>query len=258
MKALFDIVKQWKWYDWAMLFIRMMGCISLIIKFVELRNQFTVSLWLVVMLEMAAFSIPWLCLLLNHKAYLITEFLLSGNRRLFNFLIPGGLLVVYHSGFSDGSEQLWNYIQMDRPLAAILVPMLIKLYAPSTDLMLMMEHVAFAFALGFAFHLLMANYRQNEIIRTHNTILEQYLSQVERVTLLEERERVSKELHDTMGHTYTAVIMGLETLRSTETNAAAQRKLSNLLELTRRSLDEVRGYLHELDSPQEQLPWCSH
>ena len=25
MKALFDIVKQWKWYDWAMLFIRMMG-----------------------------------------------------------------------------------------------------------------------------------------------------------------------------------------------------------------------------------------
>ena len=143
---------------------------------------------------------------------------------------------------------------MDRPLAAILVPMLIKLYAPSTDLMLMMEHVAFAFALGFAFHLLMANYRQNEIIRTHNTILEQYLSQVERVTPLEERERVSKEPHDTMGHTYTAVIMGLETPRSTETNAATQRKLSNLLELTRRSLDEVRGYLHELDSPQEQLP----
>ena len=28
VKALFDIVKQWKWYDWAMLFIRMMGRIS--------------------------------------------------------------------------------------------------------------------------------------------------------------------------------------------------------------------------------------
>ena len=208
------------------------------------------------MWEMAPFSIPWLCLLLNHKAYLITEFLLSGNRRLFNFLIPGGLLVVYHSGFSDG-EQLWNYIQMDRPLAAILVPMLIKLYAPSTDLMLMMEHVAFAFALGFAFHLLMANYRQNEIIRTHNTILEQYLSQVERVTPLEERERVSKERMIRWAIRIRRSLWAWK--RAFHGNqCGTQRKLSNLLELTRRSLDEVRGYLHELDSPQEQLPWCSH
>lgn len=255
VKALFDIVKQWKWYDWGMLFIRMMGCISLIIKFVELRNQFTVSLGLVVMWEMAAFSIPWLCLLLNHKAYLITELLLSGGIAVYlTSLFPEAYLSFIIPAFLMAANSYGTTYRWTGPLAAILVPMLIKLYAPSTDLMLMMEHVAFAFALGFAFHLLMANYRQNEIIRTHNTILEQYLSQVERVTLLEERERVSKELHDTMGHTYTTVIMGLETLRSTETDAAAQLKLSNLLALTRRSLDEVRGYLHELDSPQEQLP----
>ncbi|MEC0257853.1 hybrid sensor histidine kinase/response regulator transcription factor [Paenibacillus lautus] len=252
---MFDIVKQWKWYDWAMLFIRMMGCISLIITCIEFRNQFTVALWIVVMWELAAFSIPWLCLLLNHKAYLITEVLLSGGIAVYlTSLFPGAYLSFIIPAFLMAANSYGTTYRWTGPLAAILVPILIKLYAPSTDLILMIEHVAFAFALGFAFHLLMANYSQNEMIRTHNTILEQYLSQVERVTLLEERERVSKELHDTMGHTYTAVIMGLETLRSTETDAAAQRKLSNLLELTRRSLDEVRGYLHELDSPQEQLP----
>ncbi|MGG3307517.1 hybrid sensor histidine kinase/response regulator transcription factor [Paenibacillus lautus] len=252
---MFDIVKQWKWYDWAMLFIRMMGCISLIITCIEFRNQFTAALWIVVMWELAAFSIPWLCLLLNHKAYLITEILLSGGIAVYlTSLFPGAYLSFIIPAFLMAANSYGTTYRWTGPLAAILVPILIKLYAPSTDLILMIEHVAFAFALGFAFHLLMANYSQNEMIRTHNTILEQYLSQVERVTLLEERERVSKELHDTMGHTYTAVIMGLETLRSTETDAAAQRKLSNLLELTRRSLDEVRGYLHELDSPQEQLP----
>lgn len=251
---MFDIVKQWKWYDWAMLFIRMMGCISLIITFIEFRHQLTAALWMVIMWELAAFSIPWLCLLLNHKAYLITEILLSGGIAVYlTSLFPEAYLSFIIPAFLMAANSYGTTYRWTGPLAAILVPILIKLNAPSTDLILMMEHVAFAFALGFAFHLLMANYRQNEIIRTHNTILEQYLSQVERVTLLEERERVSKELHDTMGHTYTAVIMGLESLRSTETDAAAQRKLSNLLELTRRSLDEVRGYLHELDSPQEQL-----
>ncbi len=252
---MFDIVKQWKWYDWAMLFIRMMGCISLIITCIEFRHQLTAALWIVVMWELAAFSIPWLCLLLNRKAYLFTEILLSGGIAVYlTSLFPGAYLSFIIPAFLMAANSYGTTYRWTAPLAAILVPILIKLYAPSTDLLLMIEHVALAFALGFAFHLLMANYSQNEIIRTHNTILEQYLSQVERVTLLEERERVSKELHDTMGHTYTAVIMGLETLRSTETDASAQRKLSNLLELTRRSLDEVRGYLHELDSPLEQIP----
>lgn len=252
---MFDIVKQWKWYDWAMLFIRMMGCISLIITCIEFRHQLTAALWIVVMWELAAFSIPWLCLLLNRKAYLFTEIFLSGGIAVYlTSLFPGAYLSFIIPAFLMAANSYGTTYRWTAPLTAILVPILIKLYAPSTDLLLMIEHVALAFALGFAFHLLMANYSQNEIIRTHNTILEQYLSQVERVTLLEERERVSKELHDTMGHTYTAVIMGLERLRSTETDAAAQRKLSNLLELTRRSLDEVRGYLHELDSPLEQIP----
>ena len=114
----------------------------------------------------------------------------------------------------------------------------------------------FCVCVRFAFHLLMANYRQNEIIRTHNTILEQYLSQVERVTL-EERERVSKERMIRWAIRIRRSLWAWK--RAFHGNqCGSQRKLSNLLELTRRSLDEVRGYLHELDSPQEQLPWCSH
>ncbi|MEX3614861.1 response regulator [Paenibacillus glucanolyticus] len=252
---MFDIVKQWKWYEWAMLLLRMVAYISLILTFIELRDQFTLALWVVVLWELAAFSVPWLCLLLNHKAYWVTETVISGGISIYltsifpaaylSFIVPAFLMAANSSGIA----YRWT-----GPVTIVLIPLLIKLYAPSTNLILMMVHVALAFAFGFAFHLLMVNHRQNEIIRTQNTVLEQYLSQVERVTLLEERERLSKELHDTMGHTYTAVIMGLESLRSTAADAAAQHKLSDLLELTRTSLDEIRGYLHEMDSPQEQLP----
>ena len=62
--------------------------------------------------------------------------------------------------------------------------------------------------MGFAFHLLIVNHKQNESIRKQNAVLEQYMSQIERITLAEERNRLSSELHDTVGHAYTSIIMG--------------------------------------------------
>ncbi|MFP3381154.1 histidine kinase, partial [Bacillus sp. SIMBA_069] len=85
-----------------------------------------------------------------------------------------------------------------------------------------------------------------EIIRKQNSVLEQYLTQMERVTLLEERNRLSKDLHDTMGHSYTSIIMGLETLRPDVASQEGEHKLDSLLQLARRSMEEVRGYLHQM------------
>ncbi|QOS97391.1 hypothetical protein JNUCC42_12305 [Brevibacterium sp. JNUCC-42] len=42
------------------------------------------------------------------------------------------------------------------------------------------------------------------MIKEQYTILEQYSSQIERLTLLEERYRMACELHDTIGHTISS------------------------------------------------------
>jgi signal transduction histidine kinase len=46
--------------------------------------------------------------------------------------------------------------------------------------------------------------------RRQNQLLKEYARQIEKVTLLEERNRLARDLHDTVGHTFTSVIMGLD------------------------------------------------
>ena len=112
----------------------------------------------------------------------------------------------------------------------------------------------FSFCYGSFFRLLAINYRQSETIRNQKHVLEQYVSQVERITLLEERDRLSKDLHDTMGHSYTSIIMGMETLRMELKSKEGEQQLDSLLQLARNSMEEVRLYLHQLDLSQESLP----
>ncbi|PEK31001.1 histidine kinase, partial [Bacillus toyonensis] len=90
-------------------------------------------------------------------------------------------------------------------------------------------------------------------IRKQNAVLEQYMSQIERITLAEERNRLSSELHDTVGHAYTSIIMGMETLRTDLATEMGVQRLDSLLEMGRKSIEDVRGYLHQMD-PQCQSP----
>lgn len=144
------------------------------------------------------------------------------------------------------------------PISVILVPAIIKLLEEQSDFWLMTTHVGIAYVVGFSFHLLMVSHRQGEIIREQNGVLEQYLSQVERITLAEERSRLSKELHDTVGHAYTSLIMGLETLRPELATETGMERLDSMLNLARQNMEEVRGYLHQIESPQEALPLIQH
>lgn len=59
-------------------------------------------------------------------------------------------------------------------------------------------------------NLLAENERKTEIISNQNKPLIQYAEQVGKLTLFEERSRMTKELHDTVGHTFTSTIMGLD------------------------------------------------
>ncbi|RAV20248.1 sensor histidine kinase [Paenibacillus contaminans] len=99
------------------------------------------------------------------------------------------------------------------------------------------------------------NLKQYHLIREQNRALEQYSSQVEKLTLLEERNRLARELHDTVGHTFTSVIMGMDAVSYLMDSAPekAKEKLEVLRGLTRKGLDEVRRSIHQIapvDEPE--------
>ncbi|MDF2647124.1 MAG: sensor histidine kinase [Paenibacillus sp.] len=96
--------------------------------------------------------------------------------------------------------------------------------------------------------LLAENQRQYHLIHEQNNALEQYANQIEQLTLLEERNRMARELHDTVGHTFTSVIMGMDAVSYLIETAPdkAKEKLDVLRSVTRNGLEEVRRSIHQM------------
>ncbi|WP_169089605.1 hybrid sensor histidine kinase/response regulator transcription factor [Paenibacillus sp. PL91] len=252
---MFDMVKQWFWYDWLMFMIRLICSTSLLLTTVERAAYFTLPLWVLVFWQIIAFSVPWLCLQLNYKSYLLTEIVISGGLCLYlaSYFPEAYLTFLVYAFFIAANSAQRAYL-WSGPISVLFIPAIIKWLTEQSDFWLMTIHVGLAYVIGFSFHLLMVNHRQSEIIREQNGVLEQYLSQVERITLAEERSRLSKELHDTVGHAYTSLIMGLETLRPELASETGMERLDSMLNLARQNMEEVRGYVHQIESPQEALP----
>lgn len=112
--------------------------------------------------------------------------------------------------------------------------------------------------IGFCFRKLVSSYQRINgmygIIRKQKATLEVYARQIEELTLAEERNRLSRELHDTVGHTFTASIVGLDAVyclidRHPE---EAKSSLRELLALMRGGLDEVRRHIHAIAPEREE------
>lgn len=97
------------------------------------------------------------------------------------------------------------------------------------------------------------NLRVYRLLKEQNKALEQYSNQVEKLTLVEERNRLARELHDTVGHTFTSVIMGMDAVSYLLEVAPdkARAKLDVLRQVARDGLDEVRRNIHEIAPPSE-------
>ncbi|SDE66857.1 DNA-binding response regulator, NarL/FixJ family, contains REC and HTH domains [Paenibacillus sp. UNCCL117] len=249
-----DMVKQWVWYDWIMLGLRLITSLSLILTTISFHEGLTLPLWIVIFLEIAAFSIPWVCLQLNYKYYLITEILLFGGLCVYlTSLFPEAYVAFLVSAFLTAANSAHQSYRWTAPATVFIWPGLFHVVAPSNGYWIMVTYYGLAYVMGFAFHLLIVNHRQNTTIRKQNKVLEQYMSQIERITLAEERNRLSRELHDTVGYAYTSIIMGMEALRSELATDTGTQRLDSLLELGRKSIGEVRNYLHQMESGQQSL-----
>ncbi|SEJ86317.1 DNA-binding response regulator, NarL/FixJ family, contains REC and HTH domains [Paenibacillus polymyxa] len=252
---MFTAWKQWLWYDWLLLCIRFVIWFSLMITTIQHQDHLTVPLWIIILWEVVSFSVPWICLMFSYRYYLLTEMVLFGGVCFYlTLLFPGAYLAFLMPTFMIAANSAHKSFRWSGSITVVLFPLLIAMFSPGTDLWAIIPQIGLTFAMGFSFHLLISNYRQNEVIRNQKLVLEQYLSQIEQITLLEERDRLSKDLHDTMGHSYTSIIMGLEILRTELATKDGEQKIDSLLQLARNSMEEVRAYLHQIDSPQESLP----
>ncbi|MED0872636.1 hybrid sensor histidine kinase/response regulator transcription factor [Bacillus mobilis] len=252
---MFNTLKIWFWYDWALLCIRFIISLSLISMTIQQQDYLTVPLWIIILWEIVSFSVPWICLMFSYRYYLFTEIILFGGVCFYlTLLFPSAYLAFLMPTFMIAANSAHKSYRWSGPITIILFPLLIAIFSKVTDLWGIILQISLAFAMGSLFRLLAINYRQSETIRNQKHVLEQYISQVERITLLEERDRLSKDLHDTMGHSYTSIIMGMETLRMELKSKEGEQQLDSLLQLARNSMEEVRLYLHQLDLSQESLP----
>jgi signal transduction histidine kinase len=223
--------------------------------------------WLLMPLFFAAFLIPQLSGnkpgSFAVKNYPLLELIFSGL-----FLIVGCYLLGKYSSFlaypalcagiysKPGSVRwlLWAGFS--------LVPFLAVLAVGFDQLGLGVIDGFFLFGIGIAVAKVIEAEKKTQLLleenRRQNQLLEEYAKQIEKVTLLEERNRLARDLHDTVGHTFTSVIMGLDAasfLMKTSPDKA-QEQVERLSAVMRKSLGGIRAQIHQIapSEESEELP----
>ncbi len=82
---------------------------------------------------------------------------------------------------------------------------------------------------------------RSELEKAHRQLL-QHSKQKERLLLVEERNRIAREIHDTLAHSLTTIIVGMEAAKKLmdKDSERARLELEKSQEQARRGLDDVR------------------
>lgn len=106
-------------------------------------------------------------------------------------------------------------------------------------------------AVGFFISFIVSRLRkQRESLREANANLTHYASTLEQLTVSRERNRLARELHDTLAHSLTAISVSLETAKAyfdIDLNQSREM-IDTSLEATRKGVDETRRALKALRS----------
>ena len=118
---------------------------------------------------------------------------------------------------------------------------------------------------GFVFlfvYLFKEQIHQKKIIREtmeeleyKNIKLKELFKELEEVALIKERNKIAHEIHDTVGHTLTNVLLGIEaSKRLMEVDQEkAKEKLSASQEYVKRGLDDIRGAVRLIKSEEDKI-----
>jgi signal transduction histidine kinase len=121
---------------------------------------------------------------------------------------------------------------------------------------LLIQTVSFLAVGYFISFLIRRLQQQQDSLARANAQLTDYAAALEELTISRERNRMARELHDTLAHTLSALSVQLETVKAywEVDPATAQHMLDNSLEATRSGLQETRRALRSLRaSPLDDL-----
>ncbi|WP_301249235.1 sensor histidine kinase [Paenibacillus vandeheii] len=118
------------------------------------------------------------------------------------------------------------------------------------------DNLLFCFIGIWASSVAKAYEQKNELalkVELQNKLLTLYTAEIEKMTLHEERNRMSKELHDTLGHSFISLIMSLDAsiaLLDRKPEEVRDR-LIRLRALAEQNLDDMRNIVHEMGEEEE-------
>jgi signal transduction histidine kinase len=254
-----ESIRKWFWFDNVILGLRIYWYMLL---FAGMTGPFEgrafrdeavmVSLWLIGGLIIPLFF--WCPGKMKPIIYIMLEFILAG-----------GLCVYYMISLQQTTAMLTiptlivGYVSPKKTVywsapLFISIFFLTKMFIPLPieDVLTQTMYLLILYGIGFLFHFLIdSNNRTNalmEEVEQKNAAITQYANQVEQLTLLEERNRMARELHDSIGHRFTSIITSLDVaveLINLDTNGTKQR-LVDLSTYTREGLNEIRKNIHEI------------
>lgn len=268
-----NLTKQWHWADWVLFSIYTMWMsVGLFYVFLAPEILHNPPVLKTAIVNVLCYALP---LLFWHPGsvkpglFALTVLLTSVAAQCYMIyeiqepisFVGISILIVGYLG--QKRDLLWTF-----PVFVLLLPLTYPLLIRKLEFVNLFDLYAvhfLMFGIGFTLGRIMESYhrmkqllKENEeqylLIQNQNNILQQYSQEVERLTILEERDRLARELHDTVGHTFTSVIMGMDAvhyLMQADPQKASER-LEKLREVTRNGLQEVREHIHHLAPDLEE------
>lgn len=122
---------------------------------------------------------------------------------------------------------------------------------PNVSLLRELVRVAMVYAVPFIVSTLAQREREqaSQLAAAHRR-LQRHATTVEQLAVSRERNRLARDLHDTLAHSLAALTVQLEALRTLQIHdpSAAQGAAADALDLARHGLDESRGAIQALRS----------
>ncbi len=245
------------WQHWLIVFIRIFWIAAVAI--LTYQDNPTFPFESVFCMTLILYVIPVILYKIRYELYVLAEIILVGGLSLYlaytyhlaQFFSPAILTLAF---FCRGKA---NFYTLPLTIIVYIFGVFLNFDYKLNHLFISLFDVLFIYSVGHVLQRIvfsMDSIKQKlELIKEKNAILEQYSSQVERMTLLEERCRMARELHDTVGYKFTSVILSMETLKPHLTTQEGQKKLQDILDMSRSGLESIRRQIHEMDPLEEEL-----
>ncbi len=191
---------------------------------------------------------------LESQTPLALLFSMESGWTLFVLLLFGVVMVAWQY---DMRRVLWYVLLLAGAESIAFSPLLLSSLPWPPLVFQILVHVAIYAMVGFVITRMMAAQRaQRRALTDANVQLAQHAASLEQLAVSRERNRMARELHDTLAHSLSAVAVQLEAVDSAMTTAPddARDILGKALAQTRSGLTETRRAMHALRaSPLDDL-----